>query len=255
MIRERCPEEHSITLYLNGTGIATYQLTKSDLEDWTIGYLYSEGIIDSVSDIKMFSVNSVLGRINVELNDDFDMDVFLKREKHYTAGCGRGLTFLSMNDVSKFKRVKTNRVVKLSYLLKKRGEFACKSPLYIEFGGVHGAFIETPDGKITVREDIGRHNAVDKIIGYAIREGLCPEDLILITTGRISYEMLAKAAHFGIGIVGSTTAATDQAVRLASLLKIEVVGYIRAKMAIVYTKNGRVIDDIDRVKKELSFSK
>jgi len=132
----------------------------------------------------------------------------------------------------------------LSYLLKKRSEFAKNSPLYIETGGMHGACIVTETGELIVREDIGRHNAVDKVIGHAIRAGLKPEGLLLLTTGRVSYEMLSKAAKFGFPVIGSRTAATKQAVQLAKYLNIEVIGYLRGKMAVSYTAKGRVINDI-----------
>src|SRR5690606_18455333 len=114
-----------------------------------------------------------------------------------------------------FNKVHSRQKYALSYLLKKRSEFAKQSPLYLETGGMHGACIIHEDGTIVVREDIGRHNAVDKVIGYALRKRLQPEGLVLLTTGRVSYEMISKAAKFGFAVVGSRTAATKQAVQLA----------------------------------------
>jgi FdhD protein len=149
-----------------------------------------------------------------------------------------------MTDVKNFEKVSSGTSHKLSYLLKKRSEFAQNSPLYLETGGMHGACIIEETGSITVREDIGRHNAVDKIIGYALRNSLPPERLVLLTTGRVSYEMLSKAAKFGFPIIGSRTAATKQAVQLAKFLNIEVIGYLRGKMANVYTSTGRVQNDL-----------
>lgn len=247
MTRKYCPEEYPITLCLNGYELATYQLTKSDLEDWAVGYLFSEGIINGPSDLQRLKIDEDHGRIHVDLNGEFDAEEFSKKQKHFTAGCGKGVTFFSMTDVKKFPKITTNRTVTLSYLLKKRHEFATNSPLYMETGGMHGACIVEQDGTITVREDIGRHNAVDKILGHAVRKGLDPKTLVLLTTGRVSYEMLSKAARFGIGLIGSRTAATKQAVQLANFLQIEVVGYIRGKMATVYTSQGKVLNDVTKV--------
>ena len=244
MTKSISPDEYSITLYLNQLEIATYQLTNQNLDEWAIGYLYSEGMINSVKDIERIRVLFDEGIVCVKINQEFNSETIEKRKKHYTAGCGRGITFFSMTDVGEFPKVETNRFVSTSYLLEKRVEFAKKSPMYISTGGMHGACIVEPDGKITVREDIGRHNAVDKIIGYSLKKGLQPEDLILITTGRISYEMLSKVARYGVGIIGSRTAATTQAVELAKSLNIEVVGYLRGKMATVYTDVGNVYDDL-----------
>lgn len=152
-----------------------------------------------------------------------------------------------MTDVKNFQKVSSEHSYKLSYLLKKRSEFAQNSPFYLETGGMHGACIVEESGNITVREDIGRHNAVDKIIGHTLRQGLDPERLVLLTTGRVSYEMLSKAAKFGFPVIGSRTAATKQAVQLAKYLNIEVIGYLRGKMANIYTSTGRVQNDLVEV--------
>jgi FdhD protein len=238
------PDEYPITLVVNGFEIAVFQLTKLDLEDWAYGYLYSEGYIHSIDDIKSIRVQEEKGRINVVLAHDFNADQWFAKKKHYTAGCGRGVTFFSMTDVKNFTPVQSNSAYSLSYLLKKQSEFAQNSPLYLETGGMHGACIVEEDGTITVREDIGRHNAVDKIIGHALRNRWTPERLILLTTGRISYEMLSKSAKFGFAVIGSRTAATRQAVQLAHFLNMEVVGYLRGKNATVYTAAGRVQNDL-----------
>ncbi|WP_102349304.1 formate dehydrogenase accessory sulfurtransferase FdhD [Bacillus sp. Marseille-P3661] len=245
MIKKTCPDEYPISLFLNGRNLATYQLTNQDLEDWAIGYLFSEAVISSPNDLKSIVVDEGRNRIYAETTSEFDFDRFREKQMNFTAGCGRGVTFFSMSDVKQFKKVKTNRTVSISYLLKKRHEFAMNSPLYLETGGMHGACIVDREGTIVVREDIGRHNAVDKIIGYALRNNLKPEDLILLTTGRVSYEMLSKAARFGFGIIGSRTAATRQAIQLANFLSVEVIGYLRGKMVNVYTNSGRVLKDVN----------
>lgn len=244
MNRKGFPDEYPITLILNGYEVAVFQLTNQDLEDWTYGYLFSEGFIQDADDIKSLFINEEMGSVNVVLQGDFDSEQWFSKKKHYTAGCGRGVTFFSMTDVKSFEKIHSKKVFNLSYLLKKRSEFAQNSPLYLETGGMHGACIVDEDGSMTVREDIGRHNAVDKIIGHAIRNHLQPERLILLTTGRVSYEMLSKAAKFGFAVIGSRTAATRQAIQLANFLNIEVIGYLRGKMAMVYTSAGRVQDDL-----------
>jgi FdhD protein len=244
MNRKGCPDEYPISLLINGYEIAVFQLTKYNLDDWTYGYLFSEGFIQDASDIESMVINEELSTINVSLFNDFDGEQFFSKKKHYTAGCGRGVTFFSMTDVKNFEKVTSEISYQLSYLLKKRSEFAQNSELYLETGGMHGACIVDENGYMTIREDIGRHNAVDKIIGYAIKNRLQPDRLILLTTGRVSYEMLSKAAKFGFPVIGSRTAATKQAVQLAKYLNIEVIGYLRGKMAVIYTSTGRVENDV-----------
>ncbi|ETI67680.1 formate dehydrogenase accessory sulfurtransferase FdhD [Neobacillus vireti] len=245
MNRKGCPDEYPISLIINGYEMAVFQLTKSDLEDWTYGYLFSEGFIQGASDLESVDINEDMGTINVSLHTGFDYTQIFSKKKHYTAGCGRGVTFFSMTDVKSFDKVTSNKAYQLSYLLKKRSQFAQNSDLYLETGGMHGACIVDEQGDITIREDIGRHNAVDKIIGHALRNRLQPERLILLTTGRVSYEMLSKAAKFGFPVIGSRTAATKQAVQLAKYLNIEVIGYLRGKMATIYTSSGRVENDLN----------
>ncbi|MDQ1143489.1 FdhD protein [Bacillus sp. SORGH_AS 510] len=244
MNRKGCPDEYPISLIINGYEMAVFQLTKYDLEDWTYGYLFSEGFIQNAWDIESIVINEEMGSIHVSLCSDFDEEQVFSKKKHYTAGCGRGVTFFSMTDVKSFDRIISNQTYTLSYLLKKRSEFAQKSDLYLETGGMHGACIIDEDGRLTIREDIGRHNAVDKIIGHCLRKRLHRERLILLTTGRVSYEMLSKAAKFGFPVIGSRTAATKQAVQLAKFLNIEVIGYLRGKMATIYTITGRVTNDL-----------
>jgi FdhD protein len=245
MIRKGCPEEYPIPLVLNGYEIAIFQLTKYDLEDWTYGYLFSEGFIQDADDIETIQINEETGAIHVTIRGEFDAEQLFSKKKHYTAGCGRGVTFFSMTDVKNFQKISSKKNYQLSYLLKKRAEFAQKSSLYLETGGMHGACIIDEAGNMEIREDIGRHNAVDKIIGHAIRNRLQPEKLVLLTTGRVSYEMLSKAAKFGFSVIGSRTAATKQAVQLAKFLNIEVIGYLRSKMATIYTSAGRVQNDLN----------
>lgn len=245
MNKKGCPEEFPITLKVNGYEVAVFQLTNQDLEDWVYGYLFSEGVIAFSKDVQSIRYDERTGTLEVFLEEGFDPEIMFSKKKHYTAGCGRGVTFFSMTDVKTFAKVQSEKTYLLSYILKKRSEFAKNSPLYAETGGMHGACIVYPDGEITVREDIGRHNAVDKIIGHALRNDLNPDDLILLTTGRVSYEMLSKAAKFGFPVIGSRTAATKQAVQLAKFLQIEVVGYLRGRMAVPYTSFGRVDNDLE----------
>nr|WP_042350038.1 formate dehydrogenase accessory sulfurtransferase FdhD [Bacillus massiliigorillae] len=244
-----CPEEYPISLIVNGYEIAIFQLTKLDLEDWVYGYLYSEGIITHLSDIKSIHVEEEQGIIRVELSTPIQIEAFFQKKKHYTAGCGRGVTFFSMTDVKSFQPIDANVHYQLSYLMQKRVEFSKLTPLYLQTGGMHAACIVERNGQITVREDIGRHNAVDKIIGHCLRNGLNSEELVIMTTGRISYEMLSKVAKFGFPVALSRTAATKQAVQLAKFLQIELIGYVRGKMSIPYTSFGRVTNDVISNKK------
>lgn len=248
MLNKKCPEELSVTLYVNRFELATLQLSSTDWEDWAVGYLFSEGIIQSPHDLKRIIIDEHRLKVWADLKPGIDVESFLKRRRHLTAGCGKGVTFHSESDVKKFQPVTSSRTATLSEVQEYMRQFAKRTPLYLETGGVHAACLVDEAGSfVVVREDIGRHNAVDKVIGYALKEGRSADSLILLTSGRISYEMLAKAARFGIGIVGSRTAATNQAVVLAQGLHVELIGYIRGQMSSIYTTVGRILEKEDRL--------
>lgn len=240
LFNKNCPEEYPITLYLNSHELLTIQLTEVHLEDWTVGYLYAEGIIDSPDEIKEIQVNPYRGNISVEVAEHFDLEAFLKRRRTITAGCGRGVTFRSLKEVGNFKKLHTARSVSLQYLQQKMREFSKLTPLYHKTGGMHAACIIDQKGEMIVREDIGRHNAVDKVIGAALQQGLEGKDVVILTTGRISFEMCSKVARFGVGVAGSRTAATNLAVALGKELHVDLVGYVRGKSAFVYTHGKHI---------------
>src|SRR5690349_21579194 len=114
MNRKGCPDEYPISLNLNGYEIAVFQLTKKDLDDWAYGYLFSEGFIQKESDIEAITIDEDMGAIHVSLNEDFDDEQFFSKKKHYTAGCGRGVTFFSMTDVKNFAKVSSGQTYDLS---------------------------------------------------------------------------------------------------------------------------------------------
>lgn len=241
MFNKHCPEEYPITLYINSQELLTMQLTEVNLDDWAVGYLYAEGMIDSPQEIKDIHVDGYRGNISVRLADSFDLNTFLKRKRTITAGCGRGVTFRSLKEVGNFKKLDKVRKVSLTFLQEKMREFQKLTPLYHKTGGMHAACIITPTEEMIVREDIGRHNAVDKVIGAALKRGLAGKDLVLLTTGRISFEMCSKVARFGIGVAGSRTAATNLAVALGKELNVDLVGYVRGKSSFVYTNGEHIL--------------
>jgi FdhD protein len=113
--------------------------------------------------------------------------------------------------------------------------------LYRETGGLHAAAIFHTDGRlVAIREDIGRHNAVDKAIGYALLRGIVLDDKLLLTTGRASHEMVTKAVRAGVPVLASVSSPTSLAVQLAQRLNVTLIGYLRGQRMNVYTHRERV---------------
>lgn len=245
MFNKMCPEEYPINLYINSRNLLTIQLTEVHLEDWAIGYMYAEGIIESPEEVKKITIDPYRGNIHVDLGNSIDMDVFLQKKQTITAGCGRGVTFRSLKEMGNFKKIQEARSISTTFLREKMRDMYKKTPLYHQTGGMHAACIIDQHGEMIVREDIGRHNAVDKAIGAALRKGLQGKDCVIMTTGRISMEMCSKVARYGIGVAASRTASTNLAVALAKELNVDLVGYVRGQSAFVYTDGTHILKAVN----------
>lgn len=217
--RARAPVERPTTIYLNDEEWLTVQTTPIDLHDWAIGYLCGEGVVDAPSEISSMVVDEERGLVWVDVPQPHTPET---------------LTFAPIHG---------REQVADESLLRWMKEMLASAPLYQETGGMHVAMavrLDT-DARI-VREDIGRHNAVDKVLGAARKAGWPADRTVILTSGRISYEMCSRLARFGAGIGISRTAATDQAYDLATTLGIELVGYVRTSASlIVYTDENRVL--------------
>lgn len=233
------PVERPATLYLNDEELVTLQSTPADLADWAVGFLYGEGLIRRLSEIRSLSVDEDRGLIWVDLPEAGAPG---RRQRYLTAGCGKGVTFSSVKDAMMLRPLQHDLTVKLEDLLGWVREMQVNCPLYAETGGVHGAGLKnTATGELIVREDVGRHNALDKAIGAALKAGWDFSRVGAVTSGRISYEAASKLGRVGIGVGASLTAATDQAVRLAVHLGIDLVGYARSpRHLVVYTEGRRI---------------
>lgn len=242
------PVEYPVTLHVNDEELLTIQLTPVHLEDWTVGFLFGEGMITRPEEIKNIVIDEDRGMIWAELAGDVKRRSHAEEKRYITSGCGKGVTFSSIHDAFSLRPVTPGINVSQEYLVGCMRQMYQDAVLYQETGGMHAAMAASSKGPLVVREDIGRHNAVDKVIGVLLKNGVDPTDLLLMTTGRISYEMVTKVARYGGSMVASRTAATDQAVRLATRLGIEVVGYIRGQMMEVFTEGKRVICSADQAK-------
>jgi FdhD protein len=236
------PGERRTALVLNGAELLTIQTTPVALDDWAVGFLYTEGIIRAPGELQRLTVDTTALRVEAEVEPRRLEDLDLSGKRYLTSGCGKGVTFSSVRDAMLLQPVRHDLAVSTDQLLAWIRQMQRHSPLYSASGGMHAAAaVHVPTGTQIVREDIGRHNAVDKAIGAALRAGWAPAEVVFLTTGRISYEMCAKLARFGAGVGASLTAATDQAIRLAGRLGIDLVGYVRKPEKIrLYTGGSRI---------------
>lgn len=241
--RPAMPVERPATLYINDQEVVTLQTTPSHLDDWAIGFLFGEGIIRELGEVAGLSVDEDRGMIWADLPGLADLPDAGTRKRYLTAGCGKGVTFSSLKDALLLRKVDHPLKVRVDDLLAWVKEMQQNTPLYAATGGVHAAGLKNlATGELIVREDIGRHNALDKAIGSALRAGWDFTQVVALSSGRISYEAATKLGRAQIAVGATLTAATDQAVRLATHLGMDLMGYARSpKHLVIYTDSGRIL--------------
>ncbi len=234
--------EFPLTIIFNDRELVTLLCSPADLKNLAVGFLTSEGLIASQSQIKKVLVDESRGVVRVETSgSDIKAEEVFKR--FISSGCGRGASFYSAADVTESSRVQSSLAVTRAEITLLFREFQRKSDLYHSTGGVHSAALCDSEGIIVFSEDVGRHNAIDKIFGKCFLEGIPTDDRIVLTSGRISSEILLKVARRNIPLLASKSAPTDLGVRLARDLGVTLLGFVRGNRMNVYANEGRIHGD------------
>ncbi|MCX5780889.1 MAG: formate dehydrogenase accessory sulfurtransferase FdhD [Firmicutes bacterium] len=240
-IEDAVVQEKPLTLFLNHIELATMICSPGGYQELGVGFLLSEGMVQKPEDILEISVKEEEGLLWIESTAQVPQTgTFLRR--HIASCCGKsraGLYFI--NDARTLKRVESEVRFTAEQLLTMIDTLEEKSVTFRLTGGVHSAALADQSGLLAMYEDIGRHNAVDKVLGYAFMNRIDPHDKCLLLSGRIASEILIKAAHAEIPIVLSRSAPTGLTIELAEDLNITVVGFARGKKFSVYSHPERVI--------------
>ncbi len=228
--------EQPLVIYVNGQKFVTLLCSPLKLDCLVVGYLWLEKVIVSLDEIARLDVSEVDGRADVVLAHEVE----LPTERILTSGCGGGITFRI--DPGLFPQIRSSLRIRPGQLFERMKDLFAAAVYYRSSRGIHGAALSDADRLLIVAEDVGRHNAVDKIMGEALLKRIPTTDQILLSTGRISSEMLLKAARMGVPLVASRTSPTEMAVGLAEQLGITVVGYLRPESLNVYAGDAVVLD-------------
>jgi FdhD protein len=228
--------EQPLTVHVNGERFLTLLCSPMQLEALVLGYLWMEKVIGDVGDVTGLEVSEVDGHAHVTLAHQ----VRLPTERVLTSGCGGGITFRI--DHRLFPPLSSSLRVAPDRLAARMKDLFDAAVYYKASRGIHGAALCDAERLLVVAEDVGRHNAVDKVKGEALLRGIATDDRILLSTGRISSEMLLKAARMGVPVVASRTSPTEMAVCLAEQLNITVCGYVRADSLNLYTGAGVLLE-------------
>ena len=228
-------DEALLSIYVNGESLATMMCSPLQLEALTVGFLYNEGVIDCAAEIGLLQLNLTQRVADVILTRD---EVKLPRRMILTTGCGGGVTGQVLSE--SYPALESDFATTPAVIHRLMRQLQGAARLYNAVRGVHTAVLGDEDLLLVSAEDVGRHNAVDKVAGQALLDGIDTRDRILLTSGRISSEMLGKARRMGIPIVASRTAPTSITVELAEAWNICVIGYVRQGGMRVYTHGWRL---------------
>ena len=239
-IEDVVAREFPLTIILNNRELVTLLCSPANLKYLAVGFLFSEGLLRSKDEIKKIMVDDQRGVVRVETEGDEELTSDALFKRFITSGCGRGASFYSAIDAQDQAKVESRIEMSTPAVLALVHEFQHRSQIYRATGGVHSAALCDTRDVLVFGEDIGRHNAVDKIFGECILNDIATDDHIIITSGRISSEILLKIARRNVPIIVSKSAPTNLGVRLANDLGVTLVGFVRGKRMNVYTHAERI---------------
>ena len=230
-------EEGMITLFVNGRELVSLMCTPRDPLQLALGFLVNEEFISTYDEIAIDYVCAAGDCVDIWLTKSvWDRP----RRRIITSGCGGGLTFADLaahqEPVTAQLEVEPQKIGELMVRMQTRDS------LYARARGVHTSALSDGDRLVVVAEDIGRHNTIDRLRGECLRRGMESEGLMLLATGRISSEMINKAAKMGCPIVASRTSPTSVSVGLAREWNITLCGYVRRRRMNVYAHPERLVD-------------
>ena len=239
--KDMVTKELPLTIILNNHELVTLLCSPAGLKYLAIGFLFSEGLLRNKDEIKKIIVDDRRSVVRVEIGEDREFASELLFRRLITSGCGKGVSFYSAADVQGQVKVESQISISALETFALVKEFQHRSQIYKTTGGVHSAALCDIKGILVFSDDIGRHNAIDKIFGECILRDIPMDDRLIITSGRISSEILLKVANRNIPILISRSAPTNLGVRLANDLGVTLIGFVRGERMNVYANSWRVV--------------
>lgn len=234
-------EEGFVTIFVNGQELATLMCSPRDPAQLALGFLANENFIASYEEVEVAYVCAAGDCVDVWLSHPLGD---APRRKIITSGCGGGLTFSELAAYQEpVEGAVTIEPEQLAWLM---GQLQTRDSLYARARGVHASALSDGGKIVVVAEDVGRHNTIDRLRGECLRSGIDAVGMILLATGRVSSEMMQKAARMHCPIVASRTSPTSISVGLAREWNITLCGYVRRKSMNVYAHPERLQTDAAR---------
>lgn len=238
MVPARVISEASVSLTVNGENWISFMCTPTDLEALAVGFLYNEGIIQSMAEVAAVSKCENGDNVDVWLDHSVQKPALWRR----TSGCTGGVTSSQPKPLP--AKESLDRKITPDLVLNAMDQLLQAQELYRETRGVHCSALSDGQQIIYRAEDIGRHNTLDKLAGMALMKPATLEQKIIITTGRISSEMLQKSSRLGASVVISRTSPTSLSVEMAEEIGITLIGYARRNQFLVYAHAERLMAEM-----------
>jgi FdhD protein len=241
-IEDVVTREQALTIILNNQELVTLLCSPANLKYLAVGFLFSEGILESKDEIKRMIVDDRRGVVRIETEGDKESASELLFKRIITSGCGKGASFYRAANIQGRLKVESRISISALEVFALVREFQHRSQIYRATGGVHSAALCDARNILVFSEDIGRHNAIDRVFGECVLTETSADEHIIVTSGRISSEILLKIARRNIPILISKSAPTDTGVRLANALGVTLIGFVRGKRMNVYANDWRIVD-------------
>ncbi len=240
-------EERPLTLFLNGQEIVT-MMTIGDYPDFlAVGYLLNQNMLKPDDEVTGVDYDEELEVVVVRTKRTTNFEEKLKK-KTRTSGCAQGTVFGDLMESFDKVKLPADAVLKTSWLYALTKKINTSPSLYLEAGAIHGCVLCEEDRPLLYMEDVGRHNAVDKIAGYMFMNRLGPENKSFYTTGRLTSEMVIKTVQMRIPILVSRSGFTAWGVELARKADLTLIGRARGKRFVALAGEHRIVYDADLAK-------
>jgi FdhD protein len=235
--------ERALTIYLNGQEIVTAMTIGDYPEYLALGYLLNQNMLRPDDEVTGVDYDEELAVAVVRTERATDYEAKLKK-KVQTSGCAQGTVFGDLMEVIENAALPAAEL-RTSWLYALTNKINTTPSLYLEAGAIHGCVLAVEDRPLVYMEDVGRHNAVDKIAGWMFRHDVRPDDKIFYTTGRLTSEMVIKTVRMGIPILVSRSGFTAWGVDLARKAGLTLIGRARGKRFIALAGEERIVFDQD----------
>ena len=235
--------ERPLTLFLNGQEIVTMMTICDYPEYLALGYLLNQNMLRTDDRVTGIVYDDEIETVVVRTERPTDYEQKLKK-KTLTSGCAQGTVFGDLMEKFEDVRLSSTARIRTSWLATLTRKINTAPSLYLEAGAIHGCVLACEDRPLVYMEDVGRHNAVDKVAGYMWRHGLSPEDKIFYTTGRLTSEMVIKTVQMGIPILVSRSGFTAWGVDLARQAGLTLIGRARGRRFVALAGEERIDFDL-----------